>query len=187
MIHQHVRRRVARPGALAAIACVLAGALACTAQPANPAATAVISPTAPPAAHALNTVRSGSAGVMGEAGQQLAQAQGYFAQEGVAVNFVKVDASTVFSTLIAGQVDVQGLGLEAGVFSALSRGVEFRIVATQATSEPNGNGVFFVVRKDLIESGKVHANADLKGLKIAVPSRGSTFAYVVAKASKPVG
>jgi len=124
---------------------------------------------------------------MGEAGQQLAQAQGYFAQEGVAVNFVKVDASTVFTTLIAGQVDVQGLGLEAGVFSALLRGVDFRIVATQASSEPNANGVFFVVRKDLIESGKVHANADLKGLKIAVPSRASTFAYVVAKAMETGG
>jgi NitT/TauT family transport system substrate-binding protein len=73
------------------------------------------------------------------------------------------------------------------VFSALLRGVEFRIVATQASSELNADGVFFVVRKDLIDSGKVHGYADLKGLKIAVPSRGSSFAYVVAKAMEAGG
>ena len=108
MNHQYVRRGLARPGALAAIACVVAGALACTAQPAIPAATDVLSPTAAPTGHVLKTVRSGSAGVMGEAGQQLAQAQGYFAQEGVAVNFVKVDASTVFTTPLQARSTFRG-------------------------------------------------------------------------------
>jgi NitT/TauT family transport system substrate-binding protein len=146
-----------------------------------------IARTAYPVAQTQETVRSGSAGVLGESGQQLAQSKGYFAQEGLAIDFVKVDASTVFTTLIAGQVDVQGLGLEVGIFSAMLRGVEFRIVATQASSEPNANGIFFVVRKDLIDNGRIRNDADLKGLKIAVPSRGSSPAYAVARAMEAGG
>jgi NitT/TauT family transport system substrate-binding protein len=146
-----------------------------------------IAPTAYPVAQTQETVRSGSAGVLGEAGQQLAQSQGYFAQEGLAIDFVKVDASTVFTTLIAGQVDVQGLGLEVGLFSAMLRGVEFRIVAPQASSEPNANGIFFVIRKDLSDNGRIRTEADLMGLKIAVPSHGSSPAYAVARAMEAGG
>jgi NitT/TauT family transport system substrate-binding protein len=187
MGHQYISRRLARTGVLALIACALAGTLACTGQAVTPTPATVIAPTAYPAAQVLETVRSGSAGVMGEAGQQLAQSQGYFAQEEIAIDFVKVDASTVFTTLLAGQVDVQGLGLEVGIFSAMLRGVEFRIVATQASIAPNENGIFFVVRKDLIDTGRIRTDADLKCLKIAVPSRGSSPAYAVAKAMEAGG
>src|SRR5712692_3607217 len=111
MAHQHISRGLARTGVVAWIGFALTGILACTGQGVTPAPATVIATPAYPAAHARETVRSGSSGVLDEAGQQLAQSQGYFAQEGVAIDFVKVDASTVFATLIAGQVDVQGLGL----------------------------------------------------------------------------
>jgi NitT/TauT family transport system substrate-binding protein len=181
MAHQQMRRALARIEVRAFIIFALTGLLACSGQTGVALAT-VNAPTAYAAAQTLETVRSGSAGVVGESGQQLAQSQGYFADEGLAVDFVKVDASTVFTTLIAGQVDVQGLGLEAGVFSAVLRGVDFRIVATQASSEPGADGLFFVVRKDLMDNGQIQTEADLKGLKIAVPSRGSSLAYVVSRA-----
>jgi NitT/TauT family transport system substrate-binding protein len=187
MAYQYLSRGLARTGVLAWIIFALAAILACSGPAVTPAPVTAIAPTAYPATQTLETVRSGSAGALGEAGQQLAQSQGYFAQEGIAIDFFKVDASTVVTTLITGQVDVQGLGLEVGLFNAMLRGVEFRIVATQASSEPNANGQFFVVRKDLIDTGRIRSDADLKGLRIAVPSRGSSPAYVVARAMEAGG
>jgi NitT/TauT family transport system substrate-binding protein len=185
--HQYISSRLARTGVLAFIAFALAGILAFSGRAATPAPATVIAPTAHIAAQALQTVGSARAGVLGQAGQQLAESQGYFAEEGVAIDFVAVDASTVFTTVISGGVDVAGLGLEVGVFSAMLRGVEFRIVAPQANSEPDANGTFFVVRKDLIDTGRVHTDADLKGLKIAVPGHGPTQEYVVARAMEAGG
>ncbi|MBV9328500.1 MAG: ABC transporter substrate-binding protein [Chloroflexi bacterium] len=135
----------------------------------------------------LNTVRSGSAGVMGEAGQQLAQAQGYFAQEGVAVNFVKVDASTVFTTLIAGQVDVQGLGLEAGVFSALSRGVEFRIVATQASSERTPTAYSSSFAKISLTAAKSTPMPISRDSRSQFPAAAALLPMLWPKQCRPVG
>jgi len=93
----------------------------------------------------------------------------------------------VLTTLLAGQVDVGRIGLDPGLFNAIQRGVDLRIVATQASSEPNANGVSFVVRKDLIDSGRVRTDADLQGLKIALPGRGGSLEYVVARAMEAGG
>ncbi len=153
MAHQQLGHRLTRTGVQAIIALALAGTLACAGQTVSPVPATVNAPTAHPAAQTPVTVRLGSSGALGQAGQQLAERQGYFAQEGLRIDFVKVDASTVFTTVIAGQVDVQGLGLDVGLFSAIQRGLEFRVIATQASAEPNANGVFLVARKDFIETG----------------------------------
>ena len=187
MAHQQISRGLARAGVLTSIALALAGIFACTGQPVTPAPATMIASTDYPAAQAQTTVRSGVAGALGEAGQQLAQSQGYFAQEGLTTEFVKVDPSAALTTLIAGQVDLSGFGLDPGLFNAMQRGVEFRIVATQASSEPEANGVFFVVRKDLVDSGRVRTNADLKGLNIAIPGRGGSLEYVLARAMEAGG
>jgi len=47
--------------------------------------------------------------------------------------------------------------------------------------------VFFVVRKDLIDSGRVRDFADLKGIKIAVSARGNSNEYVLARAMQAGG
>ena len=127
-------------------------------------------------------VRAGVVGGPGEAGQYIAQSQGYFAQEGIAIDFTRVDPSTVFTALITGGVDVAGLGVDPGVFSAVQRGVDLRIVATQVSSEPNSNGAFFVVRKALLDSHKVQGYADMKGLTIGIPAHGTSVEYLVARA-----
>jgi NitT/TauT family transport system substrate-binding protein len=132
-------------------------------------------------------VRAGMFGVLGEAGELLAHSQGYFVQQDLAIEFVKVDASTVVTALTSGQIDVAGLGAEAGLFNTIQRGVDLRIVAALAASEPQANGAFLVVRKELIESGKVRAYADLKGLKIGIPAPASSAEYVVARTMEAGG
>jgi NitT/TauT family transport system substrate-binding protein len=132
-------------------------------------------------------VRAGVVGGLGEAGQYLAQSQGYFSQQGLAIDFTKADPSTVFTALISGGVDVAGFGIDPGLFRAVQQGMDFRIVATQVSSEPNANGAFLVVRKDLIDSGRVTTSADLKGLKIGIPARGTSTEYLVASAMESSG
>jgi ABC-type nitrate/sulfonate/bicarbonate transport system substrate-binding protein len=150
---RHVDRGIALAGAMAGIALGI-GVAACDQQAAAPTAVAVVAPTATLSGQAPKTVRSHVTGAIGQAGQYLAESQGYFAQEGLTVDFVKGDPSTGFVSLLAGELDVSGNALDHGLFNAVQRGLDFRIVATQASSDPSGNGVFFVVRRDLIDKSQ---------------------------------
>src|SRR6266852_2083534 len=123
------------------------GGAACSGQAVAPTPVAVVAPTATPVAHGPMSVRAGKLGVLGEAGELLAHSQGYFTQQELTVEFVNVDPSTVVAALTSGQIDVAGLGVEASVFNAIHRGVNLRIVAALAASEPQANGAFLVVRK----------------------------------------
>jgi len=53
--------------------------------------------------------------------------------------------------------------------------------------EPNGNGVFFVARRGLVDAGRLRSYADLNGLKIAIPDRRSSLEYVVTRALEAGG
>jgi NitT/TauT family transport system substrate-binding protein len=187
MAYQHVSGPVQRASVLASIAVLVVGLGACTGVAPGPTATAMVSPTGTPAAQGLTTVRAGVVGSLGEAGQYLAQSQGYFSDEGLAIDFTRVDPSTVFTALLAGDVDVAGLGIDSGLFSAVQHGLDFRIVATQASGEPHADGGFLVARKDLIDSHRIHDYADLKGLNIGIPARGSSVEYIVARAMESSG
>lgn len=183
MAHRHVNRQVARAGALAFITLGI-GLAGC-----DPRSAALGGPSqqaaATPSGQAPKTVRSQVAGAIGQAGQFLAQSQGYFAEEGLTVELVKGDPSTGFVSLLAGDIDVSGNAIDPGMFNAVQRGLDFRIVATQASSDPSENGAFFVVRRDLIDSRRVEGYADLKGLKIGIPTRADE--YVLAKALQAGG
>jgi NitT/TauT family transport system substrate-binding protein len=183
MSNQHIGGDGARWAILASFVLTV-GLAACNGQAGTtPKPTTARAPTAAkPAGQAAITVRSSITGAVGEAGQYLAQSQGYFTTEGLAVEFVTRDTTIALATLITGQIDVAGNGVDPGLFIAIQNGLGFRIVATQASSEPGGNGGFLVVRKDLIDSRKVQGFTDLKGLKIGIPARGNSAEYIVAKA-----
>jgi len=186
MACQHISSSLARMCALASSILVFGGA-ACSGQAVAPTPVAVVAPNATPVAHEPMSVRAGKLGVLGEAGELLAHSQGYFAQQELTVEFVNVDPSTVVAALTSGQIDVAGLGVEASVFNAIQRGVDLRIVAALAASEPQANGAFLVVRKDLIDSGKIRTYADLKGLNIGIPVPASSAEYVVARTMEAGG
>jgi NitT/TauT family transport system substrate-binding protein len=149
--------------------------------------TAVIFATVTPAGQEQTTVRAGVVGSIGEAGQYLAQSKGYFAQQGISADFVKVDPASVAAALTAGEVDVAGLGIDSGLFTAMEQGVDFRIVATQVSSEQGANGAFFVARKELIDTGRVRTFGDLRGLKVGIPARGTSTEYLLARAMEASG
>jgi NitT/TauT family transport system substrate-binding protein len=149
---------------------------AADAPAAAPASAAPVASTAPaPAARApLSppvTIRIGDVPTAANGGIYVANSRGYFREEGIELAFEIFDTGEkMIPALATGQIDVGAGGVSAGMFSAIARGLPLKIVGGQTQSLPNAASSALVVRKDLIDSGRVRDYADLRGLKIAAPS-----------------
>jgi len=98
----------------------------------------------------------------------IAEKEGYFAEQGLQIEYVKMKEAVAFQALARGDVDAWG-GLTAiGALNAIQRGAQMRFVAARGEYEPNGcfyNGL--IVRKALVDAGKLNTPAQLKGLNVA--------------------
>ena len=105
----------------------------------------------------------------------IAQSRGYFKDENLDVRFVNFDsAAKMIAPLASGDLDLAAGGPSAGLYNAIARHIGFRIVADK-TSTPQGRpSQTLLVRRALIESGRVKTLADLKGLKVASAAPGSS-------------
>jgi NitT/TauT family transport system substrate-binding protein len=65
--------------------------------------------------------------------------------------------------------------------------MDFKIVADKGQVRPGYNFIPLIVRKDLVDSGKVKTLKDLKGLKIANGAKGINLDYFLAKMLEHVG
>jgi NitT/TauT family transport system substrate-binding protein len=105
--------------------------------------------------------------------------RGYFAEQGLDVEDSRFDGVTrMMQPLAAGQLDVIGAAITAGLFNAVARDVDVRIVADRGRESPGRSESALVVRADLYDSGAVRSLANLRGLRVAVPGAqaGSTLA-----------
>jgi NitT/TauT family transport system substrate-binding protein len=105
-------------------------------------------------------------------GVYVAQARGYFREEGLAVTLEPFGGSeSVVPALATGQADLAIVGLSAGLLNAIAREVPIRILAggvrSEGTGEGGGAGV--LVRRELFDTGRFHDYSDLRGLRIGVP------------------
>jgi NitT/TauT family transport system substrate-binding protein len=75
----------------------------------------------------------------------------------------------------------------AGLFNAIASGMDFKIVADKGQVRPGYNFTPLIVRKDLVDSGKVKTLKDLKGLKVANGAKGINFDFFLAKMMEHVG
>ena len=122
-----------------------------------------------PARAADVPVHIGVIGILAEAGLYVAQDRGYFAQEGLAVEFIKdLYGPDAFPALATGQIDAVGGAFGPEVVNAIQRGIHVKLVAGMNSYIPGWDAGFLTVRKELIDSGKVKDWKDLKGLKIAI-------------------
>ena len=80
-----------------------------------------------------------------------------------------------------------GGAASAGLYNAVDRGIKIKIVADKAHNVKGAGFQAFMVRKDLIESGKVKSFADLKGMKVAITGAGGSDASVLNEAMKNGG
>jgi NitT/TauT family transport system substrate-binding protein len=104
----------------------------------------------------------------------IADARGYFRDEGLAVEILPFPSGAkMISSLSTGDLDISGGAVSAGLYNANEREIAIKIVADKARNGPGYGFQSIIVRKDLIDSGKVKGLSDLKGLKVAIPAVGS--------------
>ncbi len=171
-----VLRRFMLP--LLILALVVTACAAPVAQPqaAPAAATPAPAEDAAPAAD-LQTVRVGHVPVTIYSAFYIADAKGYFADEGIAVEFTPVEGGTEMVVQVAaGNFDVAGGGIGAGLLNAVARGIEFEIAAPMHTERPPLTSPF-VVSKARFDSGELTTMADMAGKKVSTNSKGAATEY----------
>jgi NitT/TauT family transport system substrate-binding protein len=136
---------------------------------------AVLGGTAPGPAVAQSTtpdhktvVKLGVTGRPDQAPLELALRRGYFEQQGIEIQTVQANVGMEFvSALAADQIQVTSGSPNAGLFNALNRGIDIRLVANFAhVGDARDGAVSIIVRSDLVDSGAVKTVADLKGRTI---------------------
>src|SRR5690625_4336893 len=101
----------------------------------------------------------------------VAEAMDYFAEEGITIELVPIQSGQDGIPMLSNdQLDVMVAGFSAGMFNALSEGLEFKIVGSMGISpgDPDASPTALEVRQELIDDGTVTSVADLAGRKIAV-------------------
>ncbi len=118
----------------------------------------------------------------------LAQKMGYFRDEGLNVEFTPLpSAALMIAPLGAGQLDVGGGAITAGLYNAVARGIDLRIVADLGSDPPGYGFQTFVVSNRLLESGAYKSVKDLKGKRLAITAKGISTSALVAALLKTGG
>ncbi len=133
-------------------------------------------------------VRIGVVNASSDVGFFIADKKGYFKQEGLAVTFTPFNsAAKMVAPLGAGQLDVGGGSPSAGLYNAIERGIDIKIVADKGSTPPGYGFQPLLVRKDLVDSGRYKTLKDLKGMKIAGSAPGSASTSTLNEALKKAG
>ncbi|HKT18575.1 MAG TPA: ABC transporter substrate-binding protein [Stellaceae bacterium] len=110
---------------------------------------------------------------------------GHFAEQGLDVQpVVGTSGQDFVSALATSQMQVASGVPNAGLYNALNRGINIRLVADYAHvgPKPEDSTVSIIMRADLIDSGAVKTPADLKGRVIAAgPSPGQYPQILLSK------
>ncbi len=140
-------------------------------------------------AHAAEVVKTGDLPVISSAALYVAIDKGFFAERGISVETERfASGAKMIAPLSTGQLEVATGSPSAGLYNAVAGGMDFRIVADKGQVRPKHSftgGI--VVRKDLLDSGKVKSVKDLKGMKIANGAKGIVLDYLLAKVLESEG
>lgn len=136
----------------------------------------------------LTTVNIGMPQAATDVGYFVAHKRGYFREEGLDVKFLNfASAAQMVAPLAGGDLHVGAGGPSAGLYNAIARGIDIRIVADKSKNQTNRGSQQLLVRKELHDSGKVRKIADLKGLRVANAAPGSSGATVLFKFLQSAG
>jgi NitT/TauT family transport system substrate-binding protein len=113
---------------------------------------------------------------------------GYFSDEGLDVSVEFMQSGSDLTPLLAsGEFQAGESSAAAGLFNALARDVDVRIVADDGQLKPDTGVAAMMVRQDLLDSGEITSLADLKGRTIAVTAEGSAMNLLVVQALEKIG
>lgn len=119
----------------------------------------------------LDTVTVGHLGFLSDAGIFIAIEKGYFEEQHIQVELRRFGSATDQVELLAnGTLDIGSGALGPELFNAIARGLPIRMVADKGSLNPGFGFNVFVVRRDLLDSGRVKTAADLKGLTLGTES-----------------
>ena len=139
-------------------------------------------------AAAADQVKIGISRTISDAGYYMADAMGFFRDEGIDVSITGFNsAAQMIAPLGTGELDVGGGTVSAGFYNAVGRGILMKIVADQASIKPGYGYSSLMVRKDLVDSGRYKSFADLKGMKVAIGAPGTGTASALNEALKKGG
>jgi len=137
---------------------------------------------------AADQVKIGISRTISDAGYYVADAMGFFREEGLEVNILGFNAAAqMIAPLGTGELDVGGGTVSAGFYNAVGRGIGMKIVADQASIKPGYGYSSLMVRKDLVDSGRYKTLADLKGMKVAIGAPGTGTASALNQTLKMGG
>jgi NitT/TauT family transport system substrate-binding protein len=133
-------------------------------------------------------VRIGTNNVVSDAPFFIANKKGYFKEQGINIKFVPFDAGPkMIAPLGTGQLDVAAGAISAGLFNAAARGINIKVVADKGSTPPSYDYMPILVRKSLVDAGKVKSFKDLKGLKVAEAAKGGSPGSKLNEALKSAG
>ena len=113
---------------------------------------------------------------------------GFFKEQGIDVQSIAMqNAGQLIAPLATGQLDVGSGSDSAAFFNGVKNGVDVRIVADKGTMMKGLDYQGLVIRKALIDSGKIRDYKDLKGYKFAISGHGVTTEYLLDNALKRGG
>jgi NitT/TauT family transport system substrate-binding protein len=139
-------------------------------------------------AQALETVNIGHVIGVTEAPFFIGDAKGFFRDAGVDVKWTVFEASAqMIAPLAQGLLDGLGSGISAATFNAIGRGIPMRIVGDRGIDYPPYGALPLVVRTELVKSGRYKTLRDLKGLKIAEPTKGAANLPIVVRFLEKAG
>ncbi len=148
-------------------------------QAANPSPVTTTAPAATPTPKPATLV-FGNNQTLSNAGIFVAIDKGYFQEQGITLkveNFQSADQ--LIAPLGTGQLDVSSNAVSVALLAAADRGIEMRAVAGLNQYRPKWESGWVMLRKDLADSGQLKTPADLKGMKVAVSSKGGLGDQVV--------
>jgi len=134
------------------------------------------------------TVKIGLTGSATDVGLWVADKKGFFKAEGITVEFITFDsAARMIAAMGTGELDVSAGGHSAGLFNAVARGIDIRIVSDKSQNVVGRSSIKMLVRKELVDSGRYKTFADLKGLKVAEAAPGGSAFPIVIKFLEKAG
>jgi NitT/TauT family transport system substrate-binding protein len=140
---------------------------------------------APSIAQTGDKVKVASPGIASDIGFFIADKKGYFHDEGLNVEMTRIDVSPQMTAPLGmGQLDVGAGTVAVNFYNAVARNIGLRVVADKGSIRPGYGFSGLLVRQDHIESGRFKSFKDLKGMKIAVGTFGSSNSSAVNEALK---
>jgi NitT/TauT family transport system substrate-binding protein len=116
------------------------------------------------------TIRFGQVGSVSDAAIFIADAKGYFKEQGITLEAVPfTSAAQMVAPLGTNDLQAGGGAPSAGLYNAVDRGVQVRIVADKGSLTPGHGYEAVIVRKALADT--VKSAKDMKGLKISIAAR----------------